>query len=160
MDDCMYQAQRCNMRCDDAFKRLGLDRPLMEYIYPEQRAEDWTVRASKFISTFFYVFLQSMMCTIESTNLIIWMNLPDSPYLPFKMVNKHSANWCRSNNINCCIAVIPIISKWLQMSILYSYVTYRYIMWTALVTINRILMVPTVLGRPFTCICICNNDDL
>lgn len=48
MDDCMYQAQRCNTRCDDAFKRLGLGRPLMEYIYPEQMAEDWTVRSSEY----------------------------------------------------------------------------------------------------------------
>lgn len=45
MDRCMYSAQRCNQKCDDAFYRLFLKNPLMEYIYPEMEAEDWTVRS-------------------------------------------------------------------------------------------------------------------
>ncbi|XP_067949080.1 uncharacterized protein [Watersipora subatra] len=44
IDDCQQQANNCNRVCDDAFNRLFLHRPLMQYIYPEMKAEDWTVR--------------------------------------------------------------------------------------------------------------------
>jgi len=39
----MWNANQCNQRCEDVFFRNGLDKPMMEYIYPEMEAEDWTV---------------------------------------------------------------------------------------------------------------------
>ena len=47
MDECMWKAKQCNRRCDDAFYRNRLGNPMMEYIYPEMQAEDWTVRTGK-----------------------------------------------------------------------------------------------------------------
>ncbi|KAF6016770.1 hypothetical protein EB796_024923 [Bugula neritina] len=44
MDICKQQAQKCNQKCDDAFYRLFLQNPMMEYVYPEMEAEDWTVK--------------------------------------------------------------------------------------------------------------------
>jgi len=47
MDICKQQAQKCNQKCDDAFYRLFLQNPMMEYVYPEMEAEDWTVKTGK-----------------------------------------------------------------------------------------------------------------
>jgi len=47
MDKCMKLADKCNRKCDDAFYRLFLQNPMMEYVYPEMEAEDWTVKTSK-----------------------------------------------------------------------------------------------------------------